>query len=138
MLVIVAHPGIGSGIETLLRLERRFDVRWVRSAAEAGWPEWAPDLVVAEKATLGNVALPHPTIMLVGELPSAEVARAAGASTRWMRKETPAQDLVAAIDGMLGSAGAGGRRSSSRLVITAIALLAVVALAAYFLRLALT
>ncbi|OLC57086.1 MAG: hypothetical protein AUH85_04265 [Chloroflexi bacterium 13_1_40CM_4_68_4] len=141
MLILVSHPGIGSGIETLLRLERRYEVRWVRSSSEAAWADWRPDLVIAENTTLGSFALPTPTIVLVGELSPDQVTRTNDASTRWLRKDATVQELVAAIDGMLGldgQSGGSGRDSTVRFAVIALALLALVAFFVFLLRNALT
>jgi hypothetical protein len=103
VLLLVSHPGIGSGLETLLRLERRFDVRWLRTTQEIDWSDWRPDIVVAERSTLGESALPGPTVLLVGELPAEAAAGKSDKQFRFLRKDAAVTDLVGVIDEMLGS-----------------------------------
>jgi hypothetical protein len=101
VLLLVSHPGIGSALETLLRLERRFDVRWLRTTQEIDWSDWRPDIVVAERSTLGESALPGPTVLLVGE--AEDAGGKSDKQFRFLRKDAAVTDLVGVIDEMLGS-----------------------------------
>src|SRR5438132_11652727 len=46
VLLVVSHPAVGGGIETLLRLERRYEVRRATKLTEAlrVCPSWPADL----------------------------------------------------------------------------------------------
>lgn len=114
MLLLVSHPAIGSGLETLLRLERRFDVRWHRSTEEIDWSDWRPDIVVAEQSTLGESALPGPTVLLVGQLPAGAASGKADKQFRFLKKDSAVTDLVAVIDDMLGTGPSKGARKTRR------------------------
>ncbi len=45
MLLVVGHPGIGAGLEALLRIEERYDTRRVQSLEQvrAGVDGWTAD-----------------------------------------------------------------------------------------------
>lgn len=104
MLLVVAHPVVGAGLETLLRIERRFDVRRVPSLADAAalTPRWRPDVALVDGVLLQNGergALGVPAYVLSGSEadgralePTLDVARG------WLRKDATAAELAAAVD----------------------------------------
>jgi hypothetical protein len=54
--LVVSHPGVGAAIETILRLERRFEVRRETKLGEAvrTAAAWPADLAVVDEAVLSN------------------------------------------------------------------------------------
>src|SRR5438552_1589896 len=71
VLLIVGHPSVGSALETLLRIDDRYEVRRVQSLADSAIDrnEWTPDVAVVDGALLGSTivaALPLPAIVLSG------------------------------------------------------------------------
>jgi hypothetical protein len=107
VLVLITHPGIGSAIEALLRMERRYEVRWSKAPDGARWRDWRPELVVVE-SSLVAAAPPVPRIVLVGDAP-AQPVKAGQPRTRWLRKDAPSGELIEAVDAMLGLAAASSR-----------------------------
>ncbi len=100
------HPVIGSGIETVLRLEDLYDVRRSGTIADAlaqvaDWPADAAlvDGMLAE----GGLELGVPCYVLSGDAESGERLAAQVPSARgWLPKDAPPSRLVAAIDDSLG------------------------------------
>jgi DNA-binding NarL/FixJ family response regulator len=112
VLVVCAHPGIGSGIETVLRLEGRYAVKWVRSLAEATTGTWRPDAVLVDGALVDRqpAELSAPALVLAAN--SAEgraLTRVLVGGRGWLRKDATASELVAAIDSLLGAEAVGSR-----------------------------
>src|SRR3989442_3802682 len=71
VLLVVSHPAVGDGIETILRLERRYEVRRATRLAEAFRiaPSWPADLALLDAAMVpreGRVVLGVPTLVLAG------------------------------------------------------------------------
>src|SRR3989442_9584240 len=71
VLLVVSHPAVGGGIETLLRLERRYEVRRATRLAEALRiaPSWPADLALLDAAMVpreGRLVLGVPTLVLAG------------------------------------------------------------------------
>ena len=53
MLLVVAHPVIASGIETLLRLEGDYDIKRVPSVADAAkTADWGADVALIDGTLL--------------------------------------------------------------------------------------
>lgn len=105
MLLVVAHPVIGSGIETLLRLEKRYDLRRVSSAAEAAaLRDWRPDVALIDGTLLGSGARVHlaaPTLVLSGtEADGRALLRRLPEGRGWLRKDATAAEFVKMIDGI--------------------------------------
>ena len=102
---MVAHPVIGSGIETLLRLEDRYDVRRVASAAEgAALKEWRPDVALIDGTLLSGGARIHlgsPTLVLSGtEADGRVLLRRIPEGRGWLRKDATAAEFTKMIDGV--------------------------------------
>ena len=105
MLLVVAHPVIGSGIETLLRLEKRYDLRRVGGAAEAAaLRDWRPDVALIDGTLLGSGARVHlgaPTLVLSGtEADGRALLRRLPEGRGWLRKDATAAEFVKMIDGV--------------------------------------
>jgi len=102
---VVAHPVIGSGIETLLRLEKRYDLRRVAGAAEAAaLRDWRPDVALIDGTLLGSGARVHlgaPTLVLSGtETDGRALLRRLPEGRGWLRKDATAAEFVKMIDGV--------------------------------------
>lgn len=105
VLVVCAHPGIGSGLETVLRLEKRYAVRWVRSVADAITAPAPPAAVLVDAALVEAqpVALGGPALVLAAS--SAEgraLTRILPDARGWLRKDATASEIVGAIDRLIG------------------------------------
>ena len=107
MLLVVAHPGVGAAIETILRLEKRFEVRReaklgdaVRTAAV-----WPADLAVVDEAVLSNgsqVPMRVPALVLAATAADGERAGGSLPDFRgWIAKDATSQDLVSAVERLL-------------------------------------
>ena len=71
MLLIVSHPVVGAGLETLLRLEDRFQVKRVLRLTDTPplLAEWQPDVVLLDGVLLQDGERPRlgiPTVVLSG------------------------------------------------------------------------
>ena len=110
VLLAVAHPRVGEGLETLLRLEGRYETRRTAKLGDAVAlaRSWPADIVVIDGALLpgeGVLALGRPALVLAGNDADGEarLARIEGA-VGWLRSDaTPAQ-LVSALDRALPAA----------------------------------
>ena len=138
VLLVVGHPAVGSALESLLRLERRYELRRQRGLAEAiqAARAWPPQAVVLD-ATLvpedGKVPLVAPTLVLAGSESESKVASAALSDPRgWVARDAPAADLIAAVERLL----TGQRQGSAGSVAVAAVGLLIVVLAALLLYLA--
>jgi len=105
VLLVIAHPVIGSGIETLLRLEKRYDLRRVGGAAEAAaLRDWRPDVALIDGTLLGSgtrVHLGAPTLVLSGtEADGRALLRRLPEGRGWLRKDATAAEFVKMIDGV--------------------------------------
>jgi DNA-binding NarL/FixJ family response regulator len=137
VLLVVGHPAVGGALESLLRLERRYEVRRVRGLAEATGAArvWPPQAVVLD-ATLvppeGKVPIAAPTLLLANSQGESDGASVALADPRgWVSKDAPAAELVTAVEHLLtGHVGA----AAGSLAVAVIGLLVVVlaALLLYF------
>jgi DNA-binding NarL/FixJ family response regulator len=130
VLLVVAHPVIGSGIETLLRLEERYDVRRVASAAEgAALKDWRPDVALIDGTLLGGGARIHlgsPTLVLSG-------TEARG----WLRKDATAAEFTKMIDGVASHPTTQGTLGTLGTIVLVLLVLAAILLVIYLLWLAL-
>ncbi len=104
MLLVVAHPVVGAGLETLLRIERRYDVRRVPSLADAAvlTSHWRPDVALVDGVLLQNGErgeLGVPAYVLSGsEADGRALERTLDAARGWLRKDATAAELAAAVD----------------------------------------
>lgn len=136
VLLVIAHPAIASGIETLLRLEGDYDLRRLPAPGEiATLGDWAPDVVLIDGTLLGGydqVRLGAPAYVLSGnEHDGKRLARKLDDGRGWVRKDATGPELAAAIAAV--ERGAAESQGLGLLgVITIVALtLVVLALVAY-------
>ena len=127
--MVVAHPAVGSGFESLLRLERRYEVRRFRSIPEAvaAVRDWRPQALLLDAALVpreGKVPLGTPTLLLAGSESESVSASAALADPRgWVAKDAAAADVVGAVERLLtGHANA----AAGPLAIAAVGVLVVI------------
>jgi DNA-binding NarL/FixJ family response regulator len=107
VLLVVSHPSVGAGLETILRLERRYEVRRaVKLAEAASWARsWPADLALVDSLLLRHDAranLGVPALLLAGG--AAEAATAEKYVDRpggWVAKDASSPDLVRAVERLL-------------------------------------
>jgi len=107
VLLVVSHPTVGAGIETILRLERRFEVRRVTKLPEAMSlaRSWPADLALIDallirgdaRANLGVPAL----VLAAGAAEAASVERSLDQPRGWVTKDAASSDLVSAVERLL-------------------------------------
>lgn len=107
VLLVVSHPSVGTGIETILLLERRYEVRRAAKLAEAvniarGWPA---DIALVDALVLRGGArseLGVPALILAGGAAEAATAeRSVDKPGGWVAKDAAAADLVSAVERLL-------------------------------------
>lgn len=104
MLLIVAHPVVGAGLETLLRLEDRFQVkRVVRLTDTPSLLEtWQPDVALVDGAFLHGGERPTlgiPTVVLAGSAADGEgMVRSVPGARGWLRADATADELTSALE----------------------------------------
>jgi DNA-binding NarL/FixJ family response regulator len=107
VLLVVSHPSVGEGIETILRLERRYEVRRAAKLSGAvtiarGWPA---DLVLVDALVLrGDTRADLGTPSLILAASAAEAAAAERLVDRpggWVAKDAASADLVTAVERLL-------------------------------------
>jgi DNA-binding NarL/FixJ family response regulator len=142
ILLVVAHPVIANGIETLLRLDGDYEIRRVVSVAEAtNQHDWAPQVALIDGTLLGSytdVRLGAPAFVLSGsERDGHQLATKLDDCRGWLRKDATAAELASAIRAALDSSGASRGIGTPALVGIALACAIVLALVAYLVWLAL-
>jgi DNA-binding NarL/FixJ family response regulator len=134
VLLVIAHPVIASGIETLLKIEGHYDVRRVTSVADAlAQRDWAADVALVDGTLLAGyteLTLGTPAYVLSGsERDGRALARRLDDARGWLRKDVTGNELVQAI----GLALRGERQQESEglgtLGVATIAILCIVVLA---------
>jgi DNA-binding NarL/FixJ family response regulator len=107
VLLVVSHPTVGSGIETILRLERRYEVRrtsrlWEAVAAAQSWPA---DLALVDALLLRGdtrADLGIPTLVLAASADEAAAAQRTQDRPRgWVATDAPSAELVSAVERLL-------------------------------------
>jgi DNA-binding NarL/FixJ family response regulator len=107
VLLVVSHPSVGEGIETILRLERRYEVRRAARLSGAvniarGWPA---DLVLVDALVLHGEAraeLGVPALILAGGAAEAATAeRFLDKPGGWIAKDAASAELVNAVERLL-------------------------------------
>ena len=139
---MIAHPVIGSGIETLLRLEERYDVRRVASAGEAAaLRDWRPDVALIDGTLLSSGAPVHlgsPTLVLSGtEADGRALLRRLPEGRGWLRKDATAAEFTKMIDGVASGPTSQVALGTLGTIVLVLLALAVVLLVIYLVWLAL-
>jgi DNA-binding NarL/FixJ family response regulator len=141
VLLVIAHPVIGSGIETLLRMEERYDVRRVANAAEAAaLREWRPDVALLDATLLGGgtrIHLGTPTLVLSGnEADGRALLRRLPDGRGWLRKDATAAEFAKMIDGIARAPTTQRTLSALATVVLVLLVLAAILLIVYLMWLA--
>jgi DNA-binding NarL/FixJ family response regulator len=107
VLLVVSHPSVGAGLETILRLERRYEVRRAAKLAEAAsWARsWPADLALVDalllradaRADLGIPAL----VLAAGAAEAAAAEKYVDKPEGWVAKDAASADLVSAVERLL-------------------------------------
>ena len=142
MLLVIAHPVIGSGIETLLRLEKKYDVRRVATAAEAAAiRDWRPNVALVDGTLLSGSARPHigsPTLVLSGtESDGRALLRRLPEGRGWLRKDATAAEFTKMIDGVASGTTTQRTLGTLTTVVIVLLVLAVLLFVIYLMWLAL-
>jgi DNA-binding NarL/FixJ family response regulator len=107
VLLVVFHPTVATGIETILRLERRYEIRRAATLAEALTlaRTWPADLALVDALVLRGSAradLGVPALVLAANVAEAGPAeRALDAPRGWVAKDAASADLVSAVERLL-------------------------------------
>jgi DNA-binding NarL/FixJ family response regulator len=141
VLLVVAHPVIASGIETLLKLEGEYDVRRVASVSDAAnMREWGAQAALVDGTLLGgygDVIIGAPAYVLSGnERDGRQLSRRLDDGRGWLRKDATGAELTRAIDALMrgeeqNEGGGLGTLSVAMLVILCLVVLALVAYLAW-------
>jgi DNA-binding NarL/FixJ family response regulator len=142
VLLVIAHPVIGSGIETLLRLEDRYDVRRVASPAEAAaLKDWRPSVALIDGTLLSSGSRVHvgsPILVLSGtEADGRALLRRLPEGRGWLRKDATAAEFTRMIDGVTSGPAAQVALGTLGTLVLVLLILAVVLLVIYLIWLAL-
>ena len=141
ILLVVAHPVIANGIETLLRLDGDYEIKRVVSIAEAkNQQAWAPQVALIDGTLLGayaDVRLGTPAFVLSGsERDGHQLVRKLDDGRGWLRKDATAAELASAIHTALDSSTSSRGMGTLALVGIALACAIALALVAYLVWLA--
>lgn len=129
VLLVVSHPSVGAGIETILRLERRYEVRRAAKVTQAVTVarSWPADLALVDalvlrgeaRAELGVPAL----ILAAGAAEAATAERSVDKPGGWVAKDATSADLLSAVERLLTRSA---ERSAGSLAVFGIGVLLVV------------
>ena len=107
VLLVVSHPSVGAGLETILRLERRYEVRRAAKLGQAvDWARsWPADVALVDalllrggsRADLGVPAL----VLAAGEAEAAAAEKYVDRPGGWVAKDAASADLVSAVERLL-------------------------------------
>lgn len=141
VLLVIAHPAIASGIETLLRLEGDYDLRRVPAPGEIGrLGEWRADAAFVDGTLLDGydeVRIGAPAYVLSGNAGDGKrLARKLDDGRGWIRKDATGTELAAAIAALARNDEPGGGLGVLAIVTIVALSLVVLALVAYLVWLA--
>ena len=107
VLLVVSHPSVGAGLETILRLERRYEVRRATKLDEAAnWARgWPADLALVDAVLLrgeahANLGVPA-LVLATGAAEGATAQKYVDKPGGWVAKDAPSADLVTAVERLL-------------------------------------
>ncbi|MDP9275587.1 MAG: hypothetical protein M3O99_08365 [Chloroflexota bacterium] len=107
VLLVVSHPSVGAGLETILRLERRYEVRRAARLTEAvSWAKsWPADLALIDALLLrggdrANLGVPS-LVLAAGAAEAASAEKYVDKPGGWVAKDAAAADLVSAVERLL-------------------------------------
>lgn len=130
ILLIVAHPAIATGLETLLKLEGEYDVR--RLPNFTSWStlgSWRPDAALIDGTLLASqekIVLGVPALVLSGNEDDGKALAAKLDDGRgWMRKDATGEEFSQALNALLGTGTSSGIGLASLIVIAALAIIAI-------------
>jgi hypothetical protein len=134
VLLIVAHPAIATGLETLLKLEGDYEIRRLPNFSSFGaLGTWRPEAVLVDGTLLAEesrVTLGVPALVLSGnERDGTTLADRLDDGRGWLRKDATGPELAEGIKGLL-RVEAVSRDGLGKSGAIAIALLAIVVLLA--------
>ena len=95
---------VGAGLETLLRLEERFQVKRVPRLIDTPplLADWRPDVALVDGVLLQDGDRPQlgiPAVVLSGNAADGEgMVRSLAGARGWLRKDATAEELCAALD----------------------------------------
>jgi len=142
VLLVVAHPVIASGIETLLRLEGEYDVKRVASVSEAQQQKpWGAQAALVDGTLLASyteVSIGAPAYVLSGnERDGRQLSRKLDDGRGWLRKDATGAELAQAIASLMrGEEESHGGLGTAGIVTVVVLCVIVLALAAYLVWLA--
>jgi DNA-binding NarL/FixJ family response regulator len=136
VLLVVGHPSIGAGLEALLRIEDRYEVRRAHSLEQvaSGLNGWVADLALVDGVLVPGgrtEVLLMPTIVLSGnQHDGRHLAQRFARGQGWLRKDATAEEIRAAIDRALVPRV---RRWSAAIVVGTLAVVLIVVAIAWYL-----
>jgi|SRR2546428_3287818 len=135
VLLVVAHPVIASGLETLLKLEGDYDVKRVASVSEAaqlsGWGAQAALVDGTLLAGHDEVRLGVAAFVLSGnERDGRQLSRKLDDGRGWLRKDATGSELASAIASLLRGETQRDGAGLGTVATAAVVALCVIALAA--------
>lgn len=143
VLLVVAHPVIASGIETLLKLDGDFEVKRVASLSEAAsLREWAAQVALVDGtllsgSTVANIGVPA-YVLSGSERDGRQLLRKLDDARGWLRKDATGRELVGAIESVLrGETQSEGGLSTWGRIASAVLCVVVLVVVAYLVWLAL-
>jgi DNA-binding NarL/FixJ family response regulator len=107
VLLVVSHPSVAAGIETILRLERRYEVRRAAKLADAVdlARTWPADLALVDALVLrgaGRIEFGVSSLILAAGAAEAGTAeRYVDKPQGWVAKDAPSADLLSAVERLL-------------------------------------
>lgn len=136
VLLVIAHPVIASGIETLLRLEGTYDIKRVATLADAAaLASWYPDVALVDGTLLNgrSAHLGAPAYVLSGnERDGRALSRQLDDGRGWLRKDATGRELKDAVASVVAREQPQRERLGTLGIVTIVALaLVVLALVAY-------
>jgi DNA-binding NarL/FixJ family response regulator len=142
VLLVVAHPVIATGIETLLKLEGDYEVRRAASIAEiANVGDWDPTVAFVDGTLLAGIAqvtIGIPAYVLSGsERDGHQLAAKLDDGRGWLRKDATGPELAHAIARVTSGPGPGDALGKMTLALVLVSCVIVLALVAYLISLAL-